>query len=241
LNSTLDELKKNSEAIATEMASLKADRQTLDSLQKNLEEVISKTQKTVPAMTPQAQADDGNLAETLDEFRKSSETISGDLEDLKEEIKSELQELLKSHFSDLEEKLSKASPVGVQAEPIPTMPATGEKEVPLAAAIIEEEPEGAEEETRLPDFGEEDESLDDDLEFLSEDDILDVDKLRGVFQSVLDNSVSDAPSSRESDDESSSDLLFLEDILEDEPEPEVTFSMEEGGADKNKSKNEAEA
>ncbi|MFC1845341.1 DivIVA domain-containing protein [Thermodesulfobacteriota bacterium] len=250
LNTTLEELKKNSEAIAAEMAALKTDRQTFDSLQKNLEEVVSAAQKTAPAMASLAQTEHGNLAETLDEFRKSTETMSGELADLKQEvgsiqqiredIKSELQELLKSHFNDLEEKLSKAPPMAAQAESKPKVSAAGEKEGVLAAAIIEEEPEGAKEDTGLPGFEEQDDTYDDDLEFLSEDDILDVDKLRGVFQSVLDNSVSDTPNSREFDDDSSSDLLFLEDILEEEPEPEVSFSLEEGGAGK-KPKNEAEA
>ena len=242
LNSTLEELKMNSEAIAAEMAALKADRQTFNSLQKNLEDVVSAVQKTSPAMTPQARTEHGNLAETLDEFRKSTETMNAGLADLKqelgsiqqirEEFKTELQELLTSHFNGLEEKLSKAPSVTAQA----MAPAAGA----LAAAIIEEEPEGAEEDTRLPGFEEQDETYDDDLEFLSEDDILDVDKLRGVFQSVLDSSVSDTPNSRDYDDDSSSDLLFLEDILEEEHEPAVSFSLEEGNGGK-KPKKEAEA
>jgi DivIVA domain-containing protein len=240
LSSTLEKLTMNSEAIAAEMVSLKEDRQSIDSLQKSLEEVISTVQKTASATTPQVSTGSENLAETLDEFRKSTETMSGELAALKqevgsmqqirEEIKSELQELLTSHFNDLSAKLSKASP---EAAP-------GKKEGALAAAIIEEEPPEAKEDTGLPGFEEEDETYDDDLEFLSEDDILDVDKLRSVFQSVLDSSVSDTPNSREYDDDSSSDLLFLEDILEDEHEPEVSFSLEEGNGGK-KPKTEAEA
>jgi len=250
LNSTLEELKKNSEAIAAELTVFKTDRQAFDSLRKNLEEVVSRAQKTAPAMTPQGQTERGELSETLEEFRKSTETMSGELTALKqeigsvqqirEEIKTELQELLKSHFDDLDEKLSQASQVAAQAVPRPKVSAAGEKEGGLAAAIIEEEPEGAKEDTMLPGFEEQDETYDDDLEFLSEDDILDVDKLRGVFQSVLDNSVSDTPNSREDDDDSSADLLFLEDLLEDEHEPEVSFSLNEGNAGKNPKK-EAEA
>jgi hypothetical protein len=73
---------------------------------------------------------------------------------------------------------------------------------------------------------------DDELEFISEDDILDVDKLRDVFQSVLNSSISDTTDSRD-DDDTSADLLFLEDVslIEDEHEPEVTFSLEEESAD----------
>jgi DivIVA domain-containing protein len=248
LNSTLEELKMNSEAIAAEMAALKADRQTFNSLQKNLEEVVAAAKETTPAMTPQAQTENGNLAETLDEFRRGTETMSGELAALKqevgsiqqirEEIKTELQELLKSHFDNLDAKLSKAAPMAAQAEPKPKAPATGEKKEPLAAAIIEEEPAGVKEDKRLPDFGKQDEAHDDELEFLTEDDILDVDKLRDVFQSVLDDSISDTPNSREDNDDSSADLLFLEDIMEEEHEPEVTFSLEKGSAGK-KSKKEA--
>ena len=66
-----------------------------------------------------------------------------------------------------------------------------------------------------------------DLEFLTEDDILDVDKLRGIFQTVLDESVSDSHESRYSDDVTA-DLLFLEDdFIDDEPEPKVTLTLGE--------------
>ncbi len=228
LNSTLEELKKSSDAIAAEMNSLKEDRQAFDDLQKNLE--------------------NENLAETLAEFRKGTETMIGEISALKEgigfiqqireEVKSELQELLTSYFNDLDAKLSKVSPVVAPAVAKSIGPAAKKKEEELAAAIIEEEPEGTEEDSRVYSFDEEDDDFDDDLEFLSEDDILDVDKLRGVFQSVLDNSLSDTPNSREFDDDSSSDLLFLEDILEDEPEPEVSFSLEGGNGGENPEKEE---
>jgi hypothetical protein len=117
----------------------------------------------------------------------------------------------------------------VPAESKPEAAPVKKKKEQLAAAIIKEEPEGQEEDTGLPDFEEQDETSDDKgLEFLSEDDILDVEKLRGVFQSVLDESVSDGPNSREDDDDSSADLLFLEDSnIEDEHEPEVTFALDE--------------
>jgi DNA repair exonuclease SbcCD ATPase subunit len=245
LYNTLQEIKMSSEAVATEVAALKAERQDFGPLQSKLEEVIAAVQKTAPAVTPQAHNDQENLSDTIEEFRKNTEAMNADMADLKqelvsiqqikEEIKSELQELLKSHFDDLDEKLSKASQAAAPSMQKPQAPA------PLAAAIIEDEPAGAEEEeTMLPGFDEQEETYDDDLEFLSEDDILDVDKLRGVFQSVLDSSVSDTPNSREFDDDSSSDLLFLEDILEEEHEPEVTFSREEENAG-TKPKKEAEA
>ena len=170
------------------------------------------------------------MAKTLDEFRRGTETMSaelaalkqevGSIQQLRDEIKGELQELLKSHFDAIDAKLSKAAPA-VAA------PAAGEKKEQLLTAVIEKEPAGLKENVSLPDFTEEDDAPGgDELEFLSEDDILDVDKLRDVFLSVLDDSISDSPDSRE-DDEPSADLLFLEDfeIQDEQPEPEVTFSL----------------
>jgi len=233
LKNALEEFKKGSEAINAELAALKDYRQVFDSLKKSIEGVVSAAREAGPAMTPQAQAESGDLAKNLSEFRRGTETMSTELAALKQEvgsirqfrdeIKGELQELLKSHLVDIDAKLSKAVPVAA--------PAAGEKKEQLLAAVIEKEPAGLKEDASLPDFTEQDETFDDDaLEFLSEDDILDVDKLRDVFQSVLDDSISDSPDSRE-DDETSADLLFLEDFeIQDEHEPEVTFSLEEKSA-----------
>ena len=233
LKNALEEFNRGSGAINAELAALKDDRQVFDSLKKSIEGVVSAAREAGPAMTPQAQAESGDLAKNLSEFRRGTETMSTELAALKQEvgsirqfrdeIKGELQELLKSHLVDIDAKLSKAVPVAA--------PAAGEKKEQLLAAVIEKEPAGLKEDASLPDFTEQDETFDDDaLEFLSEDDILDVDKLRDVFQSVLDDSISDSPDSRE-DDETSADLLFLEDFeIQDEHEPEVTFSLEEKSA-----------
>ena len=240
LKNTLEEFKRGSEAINAELAGLKEDRQTFDSLKKSLEEVISSANTAGPAIAPQVQAENtADLVSTLEEFRQGTETMGtelaalkqevGSIQQIREEIKSELQELLKSHFDDLDTILSKAALTSVPSGPKPKAAATKEKKEQLLAAVIEEEPESQAADTRLPEFQEQDETPDDDgaLEFLSEDDILDVDKLRDVFQSVLDDSFTDTPSSRD-DDDSSADLLFLEDSsIEDEHEPEVTFSLEE--------------
>jgi predicted nucleic acid-binding Zn-ribbon protein len=234
LKNALEEFNKGSEAINAELAALKDDRQVFDSLKKSIEGVVSAAREAGPAMTPQTQAESGDLAKSLDEFRRGTETMSAELIALKQEIcsihnfrdeiKVELQELLKSHFDDIDAKLSKAAPVAA--------PAAGEKKAQLLAAVIEKEPAGLKEDASLPDFKEEDETPgDDELEFLSEDDILDVDKLRDVFQSVLNSSISDTSDSREDNDDVSADLLFLDDSLfEDEHEPEVTFSLEEKSA-----------
>ena len=199
-------------------------------------------------MAPQAQAEvPADLTKALDEFRQGTATMGtelaalkkevGSIQQIREEIKGELQELLKSHFDALDAKLSETASPKPPAGPKPKAARAGAKKEQLAAAIIEEEPEELPEDTRLPDFEEQDETAGgDELEFLSEDDILDVDKLRNVFQSVLDGPGSETSSSRE-DDDSGADLLFLEDsIIEDEHEPEVTFSLDEDDAGK-KSKN----
>jgi len=247
LSSIMEEFKKGSEAINAELVALKEDRHALDSLKKSLGEVISSAKEAGPAMTPQIQAESGNLAKTLDEFRQGTETMGAELASLKEEvgsiqqireeIKGELKELFKSYFDDLDAKLSQATPVAISADPKPEAATAGVKKKPLPAAIIKEKPDDLPEDTRLPDFAEQDETFDNDLEFLSEDDLLDVDKLRGIFQSALDGSTSDTPNSREDDDGLSADLLFLEDdIMEDEHEPKVTFSLDEENVDKKSNK-----
>ena len=247
LSSIMEEFKKGSEAINAELVALKEDRHALDSLKKSLGEVISSAKEAGPAMTPQIQAESGNLAKTLDEFRQGTETMGAELASLKEEvgsiqqireeIKGELKELFKSYFDDLDAKLSQATPAAISAGPKPEAATAGAKKKPLPAAIIKEKPDDLPEDTRLPDFAEQDETFDDDLEFLTEDDLLDVDKLRGIFQSALDGSTSDTPNSREDDDGLSADLLFLEDdIMEDEHEPKVTFSLDEENVDKKSNK-----
>jgi DivIVA domain-containing protein len=247
LSSIMEEFKKGSKAINAELVALKEDRHALDSLKKSLGEVISSAKEAGPAMTPQIQAESGNLAKTLDEFRQGTETMGAELASLKEEvgsiqqireeIKGELKELFKSYFDDLDAKLSQATPAAISADPKPEAATAGVKKKPLPAAIIKEKPDDLPEDTRLPDFAEQDETFDDDLEFLTEDDLLDVDKLRGIFQSALDGSTSDTPNSREDDDGLSADLLFLEDdIMEDEHEPKVTFSLDEENVDKKSNK-----
>lgn len=243
------DLKSTLEGFNAELTALKEDRQTFDSLKKSLEGIVSSARKAGATMAPQAQAEfPADLTKTLDEFRQGTATMAtelaalkeevGSIQQIREEIKGELQELLTSHFDALDAKLSEKTSPTPPAEPKPKAARAGAKKEQLAAAIIEEEPEEQREDTRLPDFDEQDEAHDDDgaLEFLSEEDILDVDKLRSVFQSVLDGPGGETSSSRE-DDDSSADLLFLEDnIIEDEHEPEVTFSLEEESVDK-KSKN----
>ena len=247
LSSIMEEFKKGSKTINAELVALKEDRHALDSLKKSLGEVISLAKEAGPAMTPQIQAESGDLAKTLAEFRQGTETMGAELASLKEEvgsiqqireeIKGELKELFKSYFDDLDAKLSQATPAATSTGPKPKTATVGVKKEQLPAAIIKKEPDALPQDTRLPDFAEQDETFDDDLEFLTEDDLLDVDKLRGIFQSALDGSTSDTPNSREDDDGLSADLLFLEDdIMDDEHEPKVTFSLDEENADKKSNK-----
>ena len=152
------------------------------------------------------------------------------------QLQEELQQLLASHFEGLETRLSTVRSTGEPAteKPKAAPPPTPGKKGELLAAEIVEEPEGPVEDTRLPDYSDEGADEGEELEFLNEDDIMDVDKLRGIFQSVLDEGISDGHESREGED-ASADLLFLEDaLLEDEHEPEVTFSLDEKDSGKQK-------
>jgi cell division initiation protein len=244
----LEEFTRNSTAIAGELAALKEDRQVLDSFKKSFEEIIQKAKEAAASITPQGQVElPADLGKTLENFTQGSQAVGAELAALKEgigalagirdEIGKELQKQLSSHFKTLEAKFSPGSPQGGSAAPAakaaPAAP--GKKEALLTAEIIEE-PEGREQEdeTSLPDYRKfEEASAEGELEFLSEDDILDVDKLRGIFQSVLDEGPDEGHAGREGEEEVA-DLLFLEeDFIEDGPEPEVTFSLEEHEPDRN--------
>ena len=218
------------ETVAAEIEALKEDRQVFDSLKSSLKEIISSAREAAVSMAPHQQVEIGaDLNKTMADFTKESETIRTDLaalrqelgtiSEIREDIKKEVQELLASHFKELETKLSSLGDRTGAAPP-------KKKEKLLAAEIIEE-PEGKEE-AAIQDYKGYDEDFTEDgaLEFLSEDDILDVDKLRNVFQSVLDEDLRNSHESPEGDDVTA-DLLFLDDLLEDEPEPKVTFSMDE--------------
>jgi cell division initiation protein len=247
LAGTLETYKESASAIAAELAALKEDRETFDTLKKSFEEVISSAKETASSLSPGAgsAAIPADLTKTLEDFMQGTATIGVELAALKQEfgklsgmraeIKKELQEQLSAYFEGGEAKFSPASGTGIPAaqKSIPATPAPGEKEK-LVVAKIEKEPEGYADEKSLPNYRQQEQVPfeGDDLEFLSEDDILDVDKLRGIFQSVLDEGISDAHESREGDD-AAADLLFLDDddFSEDEHEPEVTFSLDEYNTD----------
>jgi len=230
----LDTFKQNSETMAAEINALKEDRQAFDALKKSLEQVVSSAREAASSIAPQqqGQAEAGaDLTNTLNDFKRGTEAIRIELTGLKQEIETisgmrediikEVRELLSSQFRELEGKLSQVG-AGTAVAPL------SKKDKLLTAEIIEE-PEGTEKETRGQDYEEEEEDFEDDaLEFLNEDDILDVDKLRNVFQSVLDDEVGGGYKSREGENDETADLLFFDDdLLEDEPEPIVSFAMDD--------------
>ena len=230
----LDTFKQNSETMAAEINALKEDRQAFDALKKSFEQVVSSAREAASSIAPQqqGQAEAGaDLTNTLNDFKMGTEAVRIELTDLKqgietisgmrEDIIKEVRELLSSQFRELEGKLFQVG-AGTTAGP------PSKKDKLLTAEIIEE-PEGTEEDTRGQDFEEEVEDFEDDaLEFLNEDDILDVDKLRNVFQSVLDDEVGGGYKSRGGENDETADLLFFDDdLLEDEPEPIVSFVMDD--------------
>jgi len=239
LLASLDTFKQNSETITAEMNALKEDRQAFDALKKSLEQVVNSAKEAASSTAPQqqGQAEAGaDLTNTLNDFKLGTEAIRIELTGLKQEIETisgmrediikEVRELLSSQFRELEAKLSQVGAGTATAPP--------SKKNKLLTAEIIEEPEGTEEDTRGQDYEEEDDDFEEDaLEFLNEDDILDVDKLRSVFQSVLDAEAGGSHESRQGEDDVTTDLLFFDDdLLEDEPEPKVSFAMDDQEAGK---------
>jgi hypothetical protein len=245
---SLEKFKQESEKITVELTGLQNDRQAFDALKSGLAEIISSAREATSSIVPQQEGQsEAGLQKAVADFRQETETLRAELAAVKQEfgaisgvresISTEIQDLLSSHFKELETKLSQVG-AGPAAAP-------SRKKEKLLTAEIAEEPEG-EEETAAQEFQDEEEDFEDDgaLEFLNEDDILDVDKLRNVFQSVLDNEFGESQDSLKGGDETA-DLLFLDDLLEDEPEPilddlledepepKVTFSVDEKGPDNN--------
>ena len=245
LAKTLEKFRQNSETLAAELAALQEDRQAVAALKNSLEELIGTAREAVSSMAPMPghAAMPGDLGNTLEEFKQGTETVGAELAVLKKEvgaisgiraeINQELQEMLSSRFDALEAKLSGTGVAGQSdLKPEVSPPVPGKKEK-LAAAEIVEEPADHEEGKRLQEHSDKEDAAsgESELEFLSEDDILDVDRLRGIFQSVLDENISEGHDSREGDDVSA-DLLFLdEDLIEENHEPEVTFALDENNTD----------
>lgn len=240
LTAALKEFKQSSAAVAAETAALKEDRHVLNSLKKTFEEVIHSAKEAAAMVSQQGQAEiPADLRKTLEKINQGNANISAELAALKQEvnsiseiregIKKEVEELLSSHFKNLDKHDTPQSDKDLHAAPKPKASHPGpEKKEKLPTAHIEKEPVGLTEEKQRPEYPDEDDGDNEGaLEFLTEDDILDVDKLRGIFQSVLDEGIDDSHESRDGE-EASADLLFLDDdFVEDEHEPEITFSLNE--------------
>ncbi|MBW2471886.1 MAG: DivIVA domain-containing protein [Deltaproteobacteria bacterium] len=213
---SFEKFKQGFKVVATELAGLKEDRQAFCALKNSLQEFINSARKVTSPQPAQGEIG-ADLNNTLQEFKQEAGTMSTELAALKQEI-GKVQDLFTSHFKKLEARLSQ-----VGAGTAAALPKKTEK---LLTAEIVEEPEGKKEDSTVQAYHDYETFDDDGLEFINEDDILDVDKLRNVFQSVLDDDISDSHESREGDDVTA-ELLFLDDLIEDEPEPEVTFSLDE--------------
>ena len=238
LAEALDALKKDFTDIKAELATLKGERQSFDAMKESLEDALAAIhQETSHAAGRDLGAVPGDLGKTLEDFNKGNETVSADLAALKQEIaalsgvqseiRNELRDMLAGHFAMLETKLPSAVDSSLPSEA--ESKAAPKKTEDLVAAKIIEEPESlVEEDTRVPESEEQDQEEDDNsVGLLSEDDILDVDKLRGLYQSILDDTISDAHTNREADDSSADLLFFDDDLIDDQNEPQVTFSLDE--------------
>ena len=238
LAEALDALKRDFTDIKAELATLKGERQSFDAMKESLEDALAAIhQETSHAAGRDLGAAPGDLGKTLEDFNKGNETVSADLAALKQEIaalsgvqseiRNELRDMLAGHFAMLETKLPSAVDSSLPSEA--ESKAAPKKTEDLVAAKIIEEPESlVEEDTRVPESEEQDQEEDDNsVGLLSEDDILDVDKLRGLYQSILDDTISDAHTNREADDSSADLLFFDDDLIDDQNEPQVTFSLDE--------------
>jgi cell division initiation protein len=251
VRTALEGFKQDAAAVAAELAALKQEGRALEAIKAELEEIMHSAREAA-SLSASREGGGGipaDLDKTLADFKQGTEKIEtelaaikeelGTIPGMREEITKEVQALLTSHFEKLEARLSTGGGTLTQPPPQPgkASQVPPPKEELLAAEVIEE-PEGHYDEKNLPNYRPEEEETTEEegeLEFLSEDDILDVDKLRGIFQSVLDEGVSDGHESRYGD-ETTADLLFLDDdFIEDEHEPEVTFSLDET-IDKQKTK-----
>ena len=239
LAEALDAMKRDFTDIKAELATLKGERQSFDAIKESLEDALAAIhQETSQAAGRDLGAAPGDLGKTLEDFNKGNETVSADLAALKQEIaalsgvqseiRDELRDMLAGHFAAmLETKLPSAVDSSLPSEA--ESKAAPKKTEDLVAAKIIEEPESlVEEDTRVPESEEQDQEEDDNsVGLLSEDDILDVDKLRGLYQSILDDTISDAHTNREADDSSADLLFFDDDLIDDQNEPQVTFSLDE--------------
>jgi cell division initiation protein len=235
LSGALSELKQVAENISSELAGMKEDRQALSNLEGNLREVLaSATDVAKDNQSPDSQGASTALPRAFDELRQSSENIGTELAGLKKDIaalqqtreqaRTEVQELLQKNLGQLEERFLKElrnaalapaeiekTPAKKPAQKAKTKPPKDEVEV-LESRVLDSDAE-------LP--GYEDKEPDDGTKY-DEGDILNEDKLRDLFASIMD----DDESPREA--ETANDILFGgENLVKDDHEPEVTFILDD--------------
>ena len=235
LSGALSELKQVAEKISSELAGLKEDRQVYSNLEESLKEAVASAKEVAseikslgPQETPSV------LPKGFDELRQSTENFGSELADLKKEItalqqtreqqQSEVQELLQTHLGQMEERILKEVRGAVVQTPEPET-APSKKSAKKAKAKAPEQKEKVMEsrvlegDAELPDYDEKE--LDDSTHY-DEADILNEDKLRDLFASIMDDD--DSPE----ETGGATDMLFGgAGMVEDDHEPEVTFILDD--------------
>ena len=233
LSGALSELKQVAEKISSELAGLKEDRQVYSSLEESLKEAVASAKEVASEIKSLGSQETPTvLPKGFDELRQSTENFGSELVDLKKEItalqqtreqhQSEVQELLQVHLGQMEERILKEVRGAVVQTPEPeTVPskkpaqkakAPKQKEKVMDSRVLEDDAE-------LPDYDEKE--LDDNTHY-DEADILNEDKLRDLFASIMDDD--DSPE----ETGGATDMLFGgASLVEDDHEPEVTFILDD--------------
>ena len=235
LAETLSEIKQAAEKIHSGLTALQEEREAYSSLRETIEEIAAAAKEAAGKAPSAAPVDTpSGLPTALDELRQSTENVGSEVADLKKEIsglqqardqlKSEMQDLLQLHLGKFEERVLKELRGAVVQTPEPeTVPskkpakkakakAPKQKEKVMESRVLEDDAE-------LPDYDEKE--LDDGTKY-DEADILNEDKLRDLFASIMDDDDSPAETG------GATDMLFGGGgMVEDDHEPEVTFILED--------------
>jgi DivIVA domain-containing protein len=235
LTESINELNKSTASISEELAALKEGREIYGALEKSIKEAAVSAREAVSEMQSIGQQETpATLPKALDELKQNTEDIGAELTTIKEELasfqqlrkqlKSELHDLLQSQLGEFEKRFLKERSIAapVSAEPEKTPAKKAGKKTP--------QPEKKAADTRVSDTDLEGSTDDEpDMEALpdngkyDEEDILDEDKLRDLFASIMDDDISAEEASTDDD----SGLLAGVDMTEDDHEPEVTFILDD--------------
>jgi DivIVA domain-containing protein len=236
LSGGLAELKQVAERVSSELAGLKEDRQAYTDLEQNLKEAVASAKEVAEKMKSGVSQDSpGALPKEFEEIRQSTDSFGSELADIKKEIgnlhqtreqlQSELRDLLQVHFGQLEERFLKELR-GITVASSEPQEAITEKPAKKAKAKATEHKETDVLESRVLDEDAELPGYDDkepeDSTHYDEADILNEDKLRDLFASIMDDDESPQ------EEETASDSLFGgQNLVEDGHEPEVTFILDD--------------